>query len=96
MITIPMRVQTESIIVPMHIGTDIQNVGMSIGASYSVVSGDTYDGDYEVTPKAWNEQVLATTGKLMTDDVTVFKVPYYETSNIFDGKTVFIAEDING
>lgn len=57
---------------------------------------ELYGGPYEVTPKAWEEQVLATEGKLMTDDVTVFKVPYYETSNIHDGLTVFIAEDING
>lgn len=62
----------------------------------SVIGAETYPGPYEVTPKAWNEQVLATEGKLMTDDVTVFKVPYYETSNIHDGLTVFIAEDING
>ena len=57
---------------------------------------ELYGGPYEVTPKAWEEQVLETEGKLMADDVTVFKVPYYETSNIFDGLTVFIAEDTNG
>lgn len=62
----------------------------------NVVGAETYAGPYEVTPKAWDEQVLLTDGKLMTDDVTVFKVPYYETSNIYDGLTVFIAEDTNG
>lgn len=62
----------------------------------SVVGADPYAGPYEVTPKAWLDQVLQTEGKLMTDDVTVFKVPYYETSNVYDGKTVFIAEDTNG
>lgn len=55
---------------------------------------EVYTGAYEVTPKAWEEQVLATDGKLMTDDVTVFRVPYYETSNLFDGKTAYIAEEI--
>ncbi len=55
-----------------------------------------YAGPYEVTPRAYVDQVLETDGLLMTDDVTVFKVPYYETSNIFDGLTVFIAEDSNG
>ena len=38
----------------------------------SVVGAETYDGPYEVTPKAWDEQVLETAHKLMTDDVTVF------------------------
>lgn len=53
-----------------------------------------YGGPYEVTPKAWNDQILATEGLLMTDDVTVFKVPYYETVNLFDGKTAYIAEEV--
>lgn len=57
---------------------------------------DLYGGPYEVTPKAWDAQVLETEGKLMSDDVTVFRVPYYETSNLYNGLTVFIAEDING
>lgn len=55
---------------------------------------DLYGGPYEVTPKAWDAQILETEGKLMSDDVTVFKVPYYETSNLFDGKTAYIAEEI--
>ena len=55
---------------------------------------ELYGGPYEVTPKAWEEQILQTDGKLMTDDVTVFRVPYYETSNLFDGKTAYIAEEI--
>lgn len=96
MITVPMRVSTEGIEVPMTIGSDGQTIGMTIGAGYSVIEGETYDGSYDVTPKAHTEQVLETRNKLMTSDVTVFKVPYYETSNIFDGLTVFIAEDSNG
>ena len=55
---------------------------------------EVYVGPYEVTPKAWDEQVLQTNGKLMADDVTVFRVPYYETSNLFDGKTAYIAEEV--
>ena len=55
-----------------------------------------YDGIYEVTPKAWDVQTLETAHKLMTDNVTVFKVPYWETSNLYNGLTVFIAEDNNG
>lgn len=55
---------------------------------------ELYGGPYEVTPKAWDAQVLETEGKLMADDVTVFKVPYYETINLFDGKTAYIAEEV--
>lgn len=60
----------------------------------SAVDVQPYTGAYEVTPKAWDEQVLQTEGKLMTDDVTVFRVPYYETINLFDGKTAYIAEEV--
>lgn len=53
-----------------------------------------YTGDYTVIPKADKAQILPTKDLLMTDDLTVTKVPYYETSNNFSGKTVFIAEDV--
>lgn len=58
-----------------------------------VISGeryDVYDGEYVVTPKAHNETILETREKLMADDVTVLKIPYYETSNE-SGLTVYIA-----
>ena len=51
---------------------------------------DPYLGPYEVIPKAWEDQVLATTGKNMTDDVTVYEVPYDEVTNP-TGTTVVIA-----
>lgn len=62
----------------------------------SAVGVDVYDGDYLVVPKAYNDQVLETAQKLLLDNVTVTRVPYYETSNLFDGKTAYIAEDTNG
>lgn len=52
---------------------------------------DDYVGAYEVTPLAATEQVLDTSNKHMTDDVTVYKVPYFETTNEH-GTTVYIAE----
>ena len=53
---------------------------------------DEYDGDYEVTPLAHEAVVLPTAQKQMRDDVTVFKVPYFETTNEH-GTTVYIAEE---
>ena len=84
---------------PDHVITGELARGHTITGELTIPSTpglELYGGPYEVTPKAWDAQVLATNGKLMTDDVTVFKIPYYETSNVFDGLTVFIAEDING
>lgn len=53
---------------------------------------DVYHGQYEVTPSAHNQIVLETREKLMADDVTVNKIPYYETSNE-SGLTVYIADE---
>ena len=64
-----------------------------IGDSVQFVTGDPYEGPYEVTPKAHNSVILETKEKVMNDDITVLKIPYYETSNLFDGKTAYIAEE---
>ena len=61
----------------------------------STETHETYFGPYEVIPLAFTDQILETNNKIMTDDVTVFKVPYHETSNLFDGKTAYIAEVVN-
>jgi len=58
-----------------------------------IISGETYDvyrGEYVVTPKKDQQTILETKEKLMADDVTVLKIPYYETSNE-SGLTVYIA-----
>lgn len=48
-----------------------------------------YPGPYEVTPHSY-EQVLDTARQMMTDDVTVHEIPYWETSNLSDGLTAYI------
>lgn len=57
------------------------------------VTTQVYDGDYEVTPKTYG-QTLETANKKMADDVTINAIPYFETSNESDGKTVYIANTI--
>lgn len=52
-----------------------------------------YEGAYQVTPRV-NTQVLPTAQKLMADDVTVKAIPYYETSNLSDGETVYIGTEV--
>lgn len=51
--------------------------------------GTPYDETYEVTPTDF-EQYLETAGKVMREDVTVHKVPYFETGNESGGYTVSI------
>ena len=51
-----------------------------------------YRGEYSITPKAHDDQVVPCKGYRMSDNVTVRKVPYFETSN-HDGQTVYIASE---
>ena len=57
------------------------------------VAEDFYEGPYEVIPSAHNDIILDTDHKTMTDDVTVFKIPYFETSNT-SGYTVYIGSEV--
>ena len=61
----------------------------------SVTSGINYEGDYEIIPKAYKEQILNTKNKVMKQDVTVKAIPYYDTTNTAGGSTVYIADNIN-
>lgn len=60
----------------------------------SSVKHEIYEGPCEITPDAFAPQILPTENKLLTQDVVVEKVPYYETSNNHDGVTVYIAEKV--
>lgn len=59
------------------------------GVISSYTTGTIYTGDYIVKPKANEEVVLDTSDKILTDDITVLEIPYYETSNV-SGYTVYI------
>ena len=57
--------------------------------------GETYRGDYEVTP-TFSEQTLFTRSKLMTDDVTVHAIPLHQTTNKGGGYTAWIGGIFDG
>jgi hypothetical protein len=50
---------------------------------------DTYEGEYLITPKPFEDQILATQNLILRHNVLVYKIPYYETSNV-TGNTVYI------
>lgn len=66
--------------------------GLQGSLSSAVKEYPVYEGEYTVTSKAFEAQVLSTKGKLLTEDIIIDPVPYYETGNLFDGTTVYIAE----
>lgn len=54
---------------------------------------NSYSGDYSVVPRAFNAQTLETADKLLSKDIIVTEVPYFETSNTSKGVTVYIAKE---
>lgn len=64
-----------------------------MGQVIAVPTAPAYRGEYEVTPKVYDEQSLPTSGKLMGKDVVVHKIPQFEVSNGSGGKTLIIGEE---
>ena len=65
--------------------------------TYGIGKGEIvpeYKGEYTVLPQAAEDKVLSTKGTKLTKDITVKKIPYYETSNESGGNTVYIAGQI--
>lgn len=57
-------------------------------------NNSVYVGDYEVTSDPERDFKLQTKSKLLTDDITVKAIPYFETSNTADGLTVYIGKEV--
>ena len=53
-----------------------------------------YDGAYDVVPLANDIQVLNTANRLMTNNVIVTEIPFYETTNPMGGTTAYIAREV--
>lgn len=67
----------------------------SATAIKTIINADEYEGDYTVIPLAHNPVILETEGKVCTDNITVTKIPTYETHNDY-GLTFYIREGTNG
>ena len=68
-----------------------------LSGTLSVATGQVYDvysGDHEVIPSVAEEQTLETANKLLSKDIVVTKVPYFETSNESNGKTIYIGKEV--
>lgn len=57
------------------------------------IGADIYDGEYTVHSEAHEVQTLPTANKHLVKNITVEKIPYYETSNLSDGITIYIGSE---
>lgn len=53
---------------------------------------DPYQGEYTVVSLVEDEQTLNTKRKFLLENVTVLRIPYQETGNLY-GETVFIGNN---
>ena len=69
----------------------------TLSGTLSVATGQDYDiysGEYEIIPDVEDEQTLETAHKLLTDNIVVAKVPYFETSNDSNRNTAYIGKEV--
>lgn len=60
-----------------------------------VISDDVekYEGIYDITPQAFQNQELYTKDKLLKENITVKEIPFFETSNQY-GNTIYIGSEV--
>ena len=71
-------------------GDESFDIDLDTAIIINTIAGDHYQGAYIVTPKVGEQTVLATTNKVMDDDVTVLEIPYNSVSNPSGGNTFTI------
>lgn len=72
-----------------------QNKGNLYGTlSTRSSSAEIYEGAYTVHSEAHAVQTLPTANKKLTKNITVEKIPYFETTNLSDGITAYIGSEV--
>ena len=90
-IRVNLKVEQDQTVFPLQVESNNVPINISIATPIQMIHADTYQGEYVVTPLANDQVVLETKDKAMLDDVTVLKVPRFQTSNEY-GTTFYIAE----
>ena len=57
------------------------------------IGGEEYKGDYIITPKV-EAQTMPTKDKVLTEDVTIKSIPFFNVSNTSGGSTVYIGNEV--
>lgn len=79
--------------IPVNVKQNDVNVWV---APYNIIhssDNEIYTGVYEVTPKPRESVQLDTKDKLLIDNITVNKIPYFATSNN-NGTTIYIGDEV--
>ena len=87
------RLESVSIAAKLEGAKDIRG-DISCGINRIVETAEVYGGDYEVVSQPHADSYLATKDKKLTDNIHVKEIPYYETTNLSEGLTVYIGSEV--
>ena len=71
---------------------DVAALSPEMGVIEVIKDVDYYTGSYSITPLVKTSTTLPTKEKYLQQNITVEKVPYFQTYNVGDGYTVYIGE----
>lgn len=69
-------------------GVLTSNNNVLVGKVNTSTSAPPYTGSYDIIPSV-EEQILNTRNRLLSDDLSIKEIPYFETSNPY-GETIYI------
>ena len=80
----------------LQVRNNYESIDLASSEVINVTINDVpaYEGNYVVIPET-SSQTLETKDKKMLDDILIREIPYYETTNIQNGITVFIADSLH-
>lgn len=92
-IVVNMTVDSSKTVFAMALESNLEEVTLQNDTVINVTIYDVphYEGSYTITPLANQQVVLETEGKMMDENLTVLRIPTYETRNDY-GMTMYIAE----
>lgn len=59
-----------------------------------ISQNNPYYGSYSVNPKTNSDIILQTKNLIMTENLIVKKIPYYQVENVSKGDTVYIGSEV--
>ena len=89
MITIPMTVATSVTEIPVSVATDGVNLAVGLGAAYSVVEKEYYEGAYTFTPSD-ETQTIPTVDKVLREDIVINPVPSNYGRITYNGSAITV------
>lgn len=91
--TIDFNIESTCLKININSQESEERIDVKFSSFQTVTDADIYEDSYEIIPKT-TEQVMETKQKLMADDVTIRKIPFYETSNNTGGTTITIGKEV--